>query len=133
MNKIEDEIKKLPTYDGVVSSREIAAQLRKISEQIIDLSSAITIAIERYKDFYKHIENAYSDNKKDCIFEINSTLIKNQKDLPPIHKDLISYFQNILKVNTIDHFLSTRKESIIEIHNVEFFFEQSSPPSYKDI
>ena len=45
LNKIEDEIKKLPTYDGVVSSREIAAQLRKISEQIIDLSSAITIAI----------------------------------------------------------------------------------------
>ena len=133
LNKIEDEIKKLPTYDGVVSSREIAAQLRKISEQIIDLSSAITIAIERYKDFYKHIENAYSDNKKDCIFEINSTLIKNQKDLPPIHKDLISYFQNILKVNTIDHFLSSRKESIIEILNVEFFFEQSSPPSFKDI
>ena len=133
LNKIEDEIKKLPTYDGVVSSREIAAQLRKISEQIIDLSSAITIAIERYKDFYKHIENAYSDNKKDCIFEINSTLIKNQKDLPLIHKEPISFFQNILKVNTIDHFLSSKKESIIEILNVEFFFKQSPPPSFKDI
>ena len=133
LNKIEDEIKKLPTYDGVVSNREIVAQLRKISEQIIGLSSAITIAIECYKDFYKHIENAYSDNKKDFIFEINSTLIKNQKDLPPIHKELISYFQNILKVNTIDHFLSSKKESIIEILNVEFFFKQSPPPSFKDI
>ena len=133
LNKIEDEIKKLPTYDGVVSNREIVAQLRKISEQIIGLSSAITIAIEYYKDFYKHIENAYSDNKKDFIFEINSTLIKNQKDLPPIHKELISFFQNILKVNTIDHFLSSKKESIIEILNVEFFFKQSPPPSFKDI
>jgi len=133
LNKIEDEIKKLLTYDGVVSSREIAAQLRKISEQIIGVSSAITIAIERYKDFCKHIENAYSDNKKDFVFEINSTLIKNQKDLPPIHKELISFFQNILKVNTIDHFLSSKKESIIEILNVEFFFKQSPPPSFKDI
>lgn len=133
LNKIEDEIKKLLTYDGVVSSREIAAQLRKISEQIIGVSSAITIAIERYKDFCKHIENTYSDNKKDFVFEINSTLIKNQKDLPPIHKELISFFQNILKVNTIDHFLSSKKESIIEILNVEFFFKQSPPPSFKDI
>ena len=67
LNKIEDEIKKLPTYDGVVSSREIAAQLRKISEQIVGISSAITFAIERYKDFYKRIENAYSDNKKELF------------------------------------------------------------------
>ena len=135
LNKIEDEIKKLPTYDGVVSSREIAAQLRKISEQIIDLSSAITIAIERYKDFYKHIENAYSDNKKDCIFEINSTLIKkqNQKDLALENKELISYFENILKVNTIDHFLSSKKESIIEILNIEFYFKQSPIPFFTEI
>lgn len=67
LNKIEDEIKKLLTYDGVVSSREIAAQLRKISEQIVGISSAITFAIERYKDFYKRIENAYSDNKKELF------------------------------------------------------------------
>lgn len=123
LKKIEEEIKKLPIYGEALSNRG-GTPLRKISEQIIDLSSAITIAIEYYKDFYKHIENAYSDNKKDFIFEINSTLIKNQKDLPPIHKELISYFQNILKVNTIDHFLSSKKESIIEILNVEFFFKQ---------
>lgn len=133
LNKIEDEIKKLPTYDGVVSSREIAAQLRKISEQIVGISSAITFAIERYKDFYKRIENAYSDNKKDYIFEINSTLIKKQKDLALENKELISYFENILKVNTIDHFLSSKKESIIKILNVEFFFKQSSIPFFKEI
>ena len=131
LKKIEDEIKKLPIYGEALSNRG-GTPLRKISEQIIDLSSAITIAIEYYKDFYKHIENAYSDNKKDFIFEINSTLIKNQKDLPPIHKELISYFQNILKVNTIDHFLSSKKESIIEILNVEFFFKQHLFPLLKD-
>ena len=135
LDKIEDEIKKLPTYDGVVSSREIATQLRKISEQIVGVSSAITFAIERYKDFYKHIENAYSDNKKDCIFEINSTLIKkqNQKDLDLENKELISYFENILKLNTIDHFLSSKKESIIEILNIEFYFKQSPIPFFTEI
>ena len=135
LKKLEDEIKKLPSYDGVVSSREIAAQLRKISEQIVGISSAITFAIERYKDFYKRIENAYSDNKKDYIFEINSTLIKKQKqkDLALENKELISYFENILKVNTIDHFLSSKKESIIKILNVEFFFKQSSIPFFKEI
>lgn len=131
LKKIEEEIKKLPIYGEALSNRG-GTPLRKISEQIIDLSSAITIAIEYYKDFYKHIENAYSDNKKDFIFEINSTLIKNQKDLPPIHKELISYFQNIFKVNTIDHFLSSKKESIIEILNVEFFFKQHLFPLLKD-
>lgn len=128
LNKIEDEIKNPP----IILSDGENAELQKISEQIIGVSSAITIAIEYYKDFYKHIENAYSDNKKDFIFEINSTLIKNQKDLPPTHKELISYFQNILKVNTIDHFLSSKKESIIEILNVEFFFKQHLSPLLKD-
>jgi hypothetical protein len=132
LNKIEEEIKKLPIYGEALSNRG-GTPLQKISEQIVGVGYAITIAIEYYKDFYKHIENAYSDNKKDFIFEINSTLIKNQKDLPPIHKELISFFQNILKVNTIDHFLSSKKESIIEILNVEFFFKQSPPPSFKDI
>ena len=49
LNKIESEIKKLPTYWGVLNIG--GAQLRKISEQIVGVSSAITIAIERYKDF----------------------------------------------------------------------------------
>lgn len=132
LNKIEEEIKKLPIYGEALSNRG-GTPLQKISEQIVGIGYAITITIECYKDFYKHIENAYSDNKKDFIFEINSTLIKNQKDLPLIHKELISFFQNILKVNTIDHFLSSKKESIIEILNVEFFFKQSPPPSFKDI
>ena len=134
LKKIEDEIKKLLTYDGVVSSREIAAQSRKISEQIIGVSSAITIAIERYKDFCKHIENAYSDNKKDFVFERNNTLIEkqNQKDLALENEELILYFENILKVNTIDHFLSSKKESIVEILNVEFYFKQHLSPLLKD-
>ena len=132
LNKIEKEIKKLPIYGEALSNRG-GTPLRKISEQIVGVSSAITIAIERYKDFCKHIENAYSDNKKDFIFEINSTLEKNQKDLPPIHKELISYFQNILKVNTIDHFLSSKKESIVEILNIEFYFKQSPVPFFTEI
>jgi len=135
LKKLEDEIKKLPSYDGVVSSRKIGAQLRKISEQIIGVSSAITIAIEYYKDFCKHIENAYSDNKKDFVFERNNTLIEkqNQKDLALENEELILYFENILKVNTIDHFLSSKKESIIEILNIEFYFKQSSIPFFKEI
>lgn len=132
LNKIEKEIKKLPIYGEALSNRG-GTPLRKISEQIVGIGSAITIAIERYKDFCKHIENAYSDNKKDFIFEINSTLEKNQKDLPPIHKELISYFQNILKVNTIDHFLSSKKESIVEILNIEFYFKQSPIPFFTEI
>lgn len=132
LNKIEKEIKKLPIYGEALSNRG-GTPLRKISEQIVGIGSAITIAIERYKDFCKHIENAYSDNKKDFIFEINSTLEKNQKDLPPIHKELISYFQNILKVNTIDHFLSSKKESIVEILNIEFYFKQSPVPFFTEI
>lgn len=133
LNKIESEIKKLPTYWGVLNIG--GAQLRKISEQIVGVSSAITIAIERYKDFCKHIENAYSDNKKDFVFERNNTLIEkqNQKDLALENEELILYFENILKVNTIDHFLSSKKESIIEILNIEFYFKQSSIPFFKEI
>jgi hypothetical protein len=133
LNKIESEIKKLPTYWGVLNIG--GAQLRKISEQIVGVSSAITIAIERYKDFCKHIENAYSDNKKDFVFERNNTLIEkqNQKDLALENEELILYFENILKVNTIDHFLSSKKESIVEILNIEFYFKQSSIPFFKEI
>lgn len=131
LNKIEEEIKKLPI---ILSSRG-NAELRKISEQIIGVISTTTIAIEYYKDFYKHIENAYSDNKKEFIFERNNILIEkqNQKDLTSENKELISYFENILEVNTIDHFLSSKKESIIEILDIEFFFKQSPPPPFKDI
>ena len=133
LNKIESEIKKLPTYWGVLNIG--GAQLRKISEQIVGVSSAITIAIERYKDFCKHIENAYSDNKKDFVFERNNTLIEkqNQKDLALENEELILYFENILKVNTIDHFLSSKKESIVEILNIEFYFKQSAIPFFKEI
>ena len=133
LNKIESEIKKLPTYWGVLNIG--GAQLQKISEQIVGVSSAITIAIERYKDFCKHIENAYSDNKKDFVFERNNTLIEkqNQKDLALENEELILYFENILKVNTIDHFLSSKKESIVEILNIEFYFKQSSIPFFKEI
>ena len=132
LNKIESEIKKLPTYWGVLNIG--GAQLRKISEQIVGVSSAITIAIERYKDFCKHIENAYSDNKKDFVFERNNTLIEkqNQKDLALENEELILYFENILKVNTIDHFLSSKKESIVEILNIEFYFKQSPIPFFKE-
>jgi|GEM_PF-596826 hypothetical protein len=134
LNEIEEKIKILPTSGGFLSSWRVP-QIQKISEQIIEISSVITIAIECYKDFYKHIENAYSDNKKDFIFEINSTLIRkqNQKDLVSDNKKLISYFENILKVNSIDHFLSSKKESIIEILNIEFYFKLSSPISFRDI
>ncbi len=133
LNKIESEIKKLPTYWGVLNIGGV--QLRKISEQIVGVSSAITIAIERYKDFCKHIENAYSDDKKDFIFERNNTLIEkqNQKDLALENEELILYFENILKVNTIDHFLSSKKESIIEILNIEFYFKQSPIPFFTEI
>lgn len=131
LNKIEGEIKNLPIILSDIGN----AELQKISEQIIGISSTITIAIEYYKDFYKHIENAYSNNKKNFIFKRNNILIEkqNQKDLVSENKELISYFENILKVNTIDHFLSSKKESIIEILNVEFFFKQSPPPPFKDI
>lgn len=134
LNKIEEEIKILPIYGEALSNRG-GAQLGKISEQIVEVSSAITIAIERYKDFCKHIENAYSDNKKDFVFERNNTLIEkqNQKDLALENEELILYFENILKVNTIDHFLSSKKESIVEILNIEFYFKQPSIPFFKEI
>ena len=58
---------------------------------------------------------------------------QNQKDLALENEELILYFENILKVNTIDHFLSSKKESIIEILNIEFYFKQSSIPFFKEI
>ncbi|KUY28524.1 hypothetical protein [Elizabethkingia ursingii] len=106
-----------------------------IQSQIYDISSAIIIVIEFYKDFIKEIENYYSEDRVKFLFQRN-TLIQRELSKKTLHRETeykINYFLNLLTITSIDHFPSTEDKYILEIFKAEEFIENFKNHSFRDL
>lgn len=127
LEKLEKRIEELPneTYDLPLD----------IQSQIFDISSAITLVIEFYKDFFKKIENYYSEDRIQFVFKRNTLIQRklNNGSFHPETAEKIKYFLNLLKITSIDHFPSTGDNHIFEVFNSEEFIEDFTDPRFRDI
>lgn len=106
-----------------------------IQSQIFDICSAIIIIIELYKDFFSRIENYYSEDRVQFLFERNTQIQKelNKQPLQSETERKISYFLNLLKVTSIDHFPSTENQHVFEIFKTEDYLDNFKDPIFRDM
>ena len=106
-----------------------------IQSQIFDVSSAIIIVVELYKDFFREIENYYSEDRIQFLFQRNTQIKKelNKDNLQIETEKKIKYFLNLLSVTSIDHFPSTEDKYIFEVFKTEEFIENFKNPIFRDI
>lgn len=127
LDALENKIKELPNKTNDFQP--------DIQSQIFDISSAITIVIEFYKDFFRQIENYYSEDRIEFLFQRNTQIKKelNKENLQLETEKKIRYFLNLLSVTSIDHFPSTNDKYIFEVFKTEEFIENFKNPVFRDI
>ena len=107
----------------------------KIQQQIFEICSTLVILIEHYKEFCKKIENYYSDDRLDVLFQRN-TLIQKELSKETIKKETknkILFFINLLMISQIDHFPTVADKQIIDIFNSQTILENFSDPLFRDV
>ncbi|WP_312900570.1 hypothetical protein [Chryseobacterium taichungense] len=127
LEELEIKIKELPNRTNDFQP--------DIQSQIFDISSAIIIVVELYKDFFREIENYYSEDRIQFLFQRNTQIKKelNKENLQQETKRKIDYFLNLLRVTSIDHFPSTEDKYIFEVFKTEEFIDNFKNPIFRDI
>lgn len=127
LEELETRVKELPNRTNDFQP--------DIQSQIFDISSAIVIVVELYKDFFREIENYYSEDRIQFLFQRNTQIKKelNKDNLQRETEKKIKYFLNLLSVTSIDHFPSTEDKYIFEVFKTEEFIENFKNPIFRDI
>lgn len=126
LQEIESRIQELPNKTNDLPLN--------IQDQIFEISSAIIVLIENYKDFYNEVENYYSDNRVEFLLKRNNLIQKelNKENLKQETKRLILYFTNLLRISKIDHYPSTEDRYILEVFTAQSLLDNFSP-SFRDL
>lgn len=127
LEDLENKVKELPNRTNDFQP--------DIQSQIFDVSSAIIIVVELYKEFFREIENYYSEERIQFLFQRNTQIKQelNKENLQVETEKKVKYFFNLLNVTSIDHFPSTEDKYIFEIFNTEEFIENFKNPIFRDI
>lgn len=99
----------------------LSNDFEKLQIIILDLVSAIKIAIERYKIFISEINNKFSDDRLNYLFEYNQQFERDSKnaELSELSFNLISYFFNNLSLSEVDHFPSIDNSQYKDLFSIE--------------